>query len=79
MSIANLLAGGRSGEPAVVPGNPSASSIIQRVRHEDEDERMPPMGDALTEDQIQALEKWISQGAVWESPQVASSDESSSE
>lgn len=70
MSIANLLAGGRSGVPAVVPGNPSASEIIVRVRHDDEDERMPPEGAALTEDQIKVLERWIVQGAVWEMQKV---------
>ncbi len=73
MSIANLLAGGRSGEPAVVPGDPSSSMIILKVRHEDEDERMPPMGEALSEEQISVLERWIAQGAVWETPQAVES------
>ena len=73
MSITNLLAGGRSGEPAVIPGNPAASMIILKVRHDDEDERMPP-GDALTEEQIKVLERWIAQGAVWETPQLAASE-----
>ncbi len=74
MSIANLLVGGESGEPCVVPGSPSESMLILKVLHEDKEERMPPMGKALTEDQIKALERWIAQGAVWESPLAAKSN-----
>lgn len=74
MSIANLLSGGRSGIPAVVPGDPAASLIIKKVRHDDEEERMPPMGAALSEEQIKVLERWIAQGAVWETPHAAASE-----
>src|SRR5688500_2998960 len=37
-----LLAGGDSGKPAIVPGDPAASPLIQAVKWADEKFRMPP-------------------------------------
>ncbi len=54
-----------SGDPAVVAGEPSKSELIRRVTAEDEDERMPPEGTALTSAQIETLKKWIAEGAAW--------------
>ena len=54
--------GGNSG-PAIVPGEPDASLLIRAVRHADEDLRMPPKGDRLTEEQVAILERWVSLGA----------------
>ncbi len=71
-SIAALLRGGMSGQPAVVPGRPSDSLMIQKLRHDDEEERMPPGDDPLPEDLIGTLERWIAEGAVWEPPDEAS-------
>jgi hypothetical protein len=59
------LAGGESKKPAIVPGNPAASELIARIRHADEEERMPRNGDALTPAQIATLEGWITAGAPW--------------
>ena len=56
-----------SGDPAVVPGDSSASGIYRRVAAEDEDERMPPP-DAqkkLTAEQVSLIKAWIDQGAGW--------------
>lgn len=64
-SIAAILAGGRSG-PAIVPGHPDESLLIQAVRWEIEDLEMPAGGDKLSEEQIEALEQWVADGAVWE-------------
>ena len=58
-----LLRGGRSG-PAVVPGDPDASRLIQALRHEAGPAPMPPAG-KLRERQIADLEEWIRQGAAW--------------
>ncbi len=52
--------------PAVVPGRPSDSWMIHKLRHDDEEERMPPGADPLPEDLIGTLERWIADGAVWE-------------
>jgi hypothetical protein len=61
-----LLRGGRTG-PAIVPGKPEASLMIQRVRGVDPDEDVmpPPPDPPLTADQVATLEQWIRDGAVW--------------
>ena len=51
----------RSG--AVVPGDPEASSLIRAVRY-DGKVKMPPAG-KLPQADIDALEKWVRDGAVW--------------
>jgi uncharacterized membrane protein len=66
-TIAGLLEGGWSG-PALVPGRPGESLMIERVRSDDPDWRMPPEGAPLSEEQIDALERWIREGAVWSEP-----------
>ena len=61
---AGILRGGQSG-PAVVPGDPEKSLIIQRVRHENPKRRMPKEGDPLTAAEIADLAAWIKAGAPW--------------
>lgn len=51
---------------AVVPGNPTASLLIQRVSQKNPAIRMPPIGSALTQDQIETLTAWIKDGAHYE-------------
>ena len=62
----SALAGGDSGEPAIVPGKPELSHAIKLVRGE-EGEIMPPEdeGEPLAEEQIALLIRWIQNGAVW--------------
>ena len=57
-----LLKGSDSG-PIIVAGNPDNSLLIKVVRSKDEDKRMPPNGERLTEAQISDLEAWIKIGA----------------
>ncbi|MDE0623481.1 MAG: PSD1 and planctomycete cytochrome C domain-containing protein [Bryobacterales bacterium] len=59
-SRASLLKGGKSG-PAIEPGNPDGSRLLQ-VLHSDEGVRMPPTG-KLDETQIERIATWISMGA----------------
>ena len=56
-----LLDGGTRG-PAIVPGDPDASQLIQAVRYENLE--MPPAG-RLSEDQIHVLVQWVEMGAPW--------------
>ena len=56
-----LLAGGQSG-PAVVPGMPDESLLIQAVRHEG---REMPLEGKLADDEIAVLEQWVRDGAAW--------------
>ena len=60
-----LLRGGDSGESAVVPGDSASSLLIQLVRGDETDRRMPPDGPPLSAHQISLLSRWIDQGADW--------------
>ncbi|HIG27993.1 MAG TPA: DUF1549 domain-containing protein [Verrucomicrobiales bacterium] len=57
----------KSGQTAVIPGNPDASALIQRIFSEDPDEQMPPpdKGEALNISEKQLLRRWIEEGADW--------------
>src|SRR5688572_3130083 len=57
-----LLAGGDSG-PAIVPGHPEKSLLIEAVRYANDDLQMPPKGKKLTDAQIAALTEWVKLGA----------------
>lgn len=56
----------RDGDPIVLPGNPAASRLWQRVTAE-EDRRMPPpdFGKPLNPQQVDLLRRWIEEGAPW--------------
>ncbi len=55
-----------SGRPAIVPGKPDSSELIARLRYTDPEERMPYESEPLSEDEIALLERWIAEGASWE-------------
>jgi mono/diheme cytochrome c family protein len=57
-----LLKGGDTG-PAIVPGNPNDSLLIQAVRHT-ADLKMPATK-KLPDEQIAKLERWVAEGAYW--------------
>lgn len=63
--LAAVLKGGKSDGAGVVPGKPHESSILARVKTDDEDEVMPPKGARLTADEVAVLETWIKEGAHW--------------
>lgn len=63
-SLDDLLRGGRSG-PAIIPGDPDGSLLIQVVRHEVEDLEMPQDADPLSAREIAGLEEWIRMNAPW--------------
>lgn len=58
-----LLKGGDSG-PALIPGEPGESLLIQAVRHTDETLKMPRDG-KLSENQIKDLTRWVELGAPY--------------
>jgi mono/diheme cytochrome c family protein len=60
-SLEGVLHGGESG-PAVVPGNPAESLLIEAVNHDGLE--MPPKG-KLSDAQIDALKRWVQIGAPW--------------
>ncbi|MGE4618259.1 MAG: c-type cytochrome domain-containing protein [Planctomycetota bacterium] len=52
--------------PTIVPGNVEESELIVRIILPDDDEdRMPPEGDRLTEEDVTILKNWIESGAHW--------------
>ncbi|MBX7166438.1 MAG: PSD1 and planctomycete cytochrome C domain-containing protein [Pirellulales bacterium] len=60
----SLLQGGERG-PAIVPGDPPASLLIQAIQQAPDAElKMPPNG-RLSDGQIADLEQWVRDGAVW--------------
>src|SRR5215467_2686021 len=58
-----LIQGGASG-PAIIPGKPDESLLVQAIRQTHPRLKMPPTGKLGTEE-IRDIENWISQGAPW--------------
>ena len=71
----SVLAGGDTG-PAIEPGNPDKSLLIQAVRYLDEDLQMPPKGEKLSDEKIADLVTWVTMGAP--DPRVASAGSTNS-
>ncbi|QDS94564.1 Planctomycete cytochrome C [Roseimaritima multifibrata] len=66
-SIHPLTAGGESGEAGIVVGNPEESSIyLASLRGEEDFSAMPPKeSEALSDQQLSWLKRWIETGAKW--------------
>ena len=58
-----MLQGGAHG-PAIVPGNPSQSLLIQSVNGSHENLRMP-LGGQLADREVEYLVHWVEMGAPW--------------
>ena len=56
-----VLKGGDTG-PALVPGQPDKSLLIESVRYKNHDLQMPPKG-ALQAREVSLLEEWVRMGA----------------
>ena len=68
-----LLTGGNSG-PAVVPGDPKASLLLQRITHANQKRRMPKEGEALNApSRSPRSTRWIREGAHWPAVKVPAS------
>ncbi len=64
--IGYLKTGGDTG-PAVIPGHPEKSPLIEAVKYQNDDFKMPPKnnGGKMPDSEIAILEKWIKMGAPW--------------
>src|SRR5712692_7675356 len=61
----HALKGGNSG-PALVPGKPEESLIIQAVRRTHERFKMPPPPQGkLSDEEVSDLTAWVKAGAIW--------------
>ena len=58
-----MIAGGDSG-PAVVPGKPDGSLLIEAIRYGNDQLQMPPDG-KLPDEDIARLTRWVQAGAIW--------------
>jgi hypothetical protein len=56
----------KSGRVAVVPGKSAESELVRRITSDDPSERMPPVSEPLSAEQIAKLKSWIDQGAKYE-------------
>lgn len=56
---------GGDGGPVVVAGRSSESELVRRIVSTSADDRMPPEGPGLTEDQSELIQRWIDAGAEW--------------
>ena len=61
---ANAMKGGENG-PCIVPGKPDESQLYKLLIDTDPDVRMPEKDKPLPKEQIEAIRKWIEQGAGW--------------
>lgn len=57
-TMASLLKGGSLGGPGVIPGKSASSPLIQRLRGE-KAPQMPLNGEPLSEEQVEAIARWI--------------------
>lgn len=57
------LKGGNSG-PAIVPGKPTDSILVQAVAQTHARLKMPPSG-KLPDEEVQAITAWVASGAIW--------------
>src|SRR5438093_886818 len=55
-------------QPAIVPGKPEASALVNRIYAADPDDRMPPIKThkVLTAEQKERLKRWIAAGAQYQ-------------
>ena len=54
-----------SGKIPIIPGDPDQSEMIKRIKHHDEEIRMPLESEPLSEQEINLLSRWIEEGAQW--------------
>jgi cytochrome c553 len=67
----SLLKGGKSGRPAVLPGQSGKSRLIEVVSGQDKKVSMPPDGARLSAAEIETLRAWIDRGAEWSASKPA--------
>jgi len=55
------------GYPAIVPGQPQQSALVERITSDDPDQRMPPpsAGKDLSTVELELIQQWITQGGKY--------------
>jgi hypothetical protein len=75
-SVANLIKGGKKASPAVVPGEPDKSALVEYLRGLREPQ-MPKSNPVLSEDELHSIRLWILAGAKDDSEAVAAAQKAS--
>ena len=66
-----LVNGGDSGDPAIVPGDPEKSYLVEVITPIDGEAEMPQKADPLHETEIALINKWVLEGAIDDTPEGA--------
>lgn len=69
--FAKLLAGGESGEAAIVAGETVGSALLEQITPVDGKAAMPQNQPPLSDEQRQQIERWIAAGAIDDTPASA--------
>ncbi len=64
----NAIKGGESGKPALVPGSPEKSLMIEKILA-----REMPLGNPLPAEERELLRKWVTVGAPWNGALISAS------
>ena len=67
-AVQNAIKDGESGMPAIVPGKPEESYLIEQITPVDGEAAMPQDGAALSDANVAMIRTWIEQGAVDDTP-----------
>ena len=66
LSTREALTGGGDDGAGLVPGKPDESPVYTKaLPHDGKKPEMPKKGEALTQEEAEALKLWIEQGAIW--------------
>ena len=69
--FAALLSAGESGKPAVVPGRPDRSYLLDQIAVRDGHAEMPKNRPPLSDAQVKLVATWVQQGAADDTPPAA--------
>jgi WD40 repeat protein/mono/diheme cytochrome c family protein len=64
----HLLAGGESGDKAIIAGKPDASALVAAITPKDGEADMPKNKPALPADELTLITRWIAEGANDDTP-----------
>ena len=67
-SFDKLVAGGETGDAAIVPGKPDESYLLDQITPVDGEAEMPKNADPLSDEEVALVRKWIEQGAHNDTP-----------
>src|SRR4051812_25956767 len=69
--FARLIAGGESGDKAIIPGKPQASTLVTAITPKDGEADMPKDKTPLKPDEIALITRWVGEGAKDDTPKNA--------